>query len=266
MRWVLAPEFTRGSRTSRGSDSAPVRRALPADETGVGPETADPCILMGARYFVLDPFDEREMRLALLTALLAAPVFLLLAAPTQAGEREPDPYVLEVDFAYPNIAGDTIRLSDERFRGKVVMLDLFGTWCGPCHNQAPQLSKWYETYRDQGFEIIGIAYERSAPDQVNDRLASYIEKYGLEYEVIYAGKPSDARKLVPQLSHLLGRFPTTILVERSGALEGIEFGYNPMLDEDMEMSIERLLEHPLPIFPEETESQPPASASAESSE
>ena len=142
--------------------------------------------------------------------------------------------------------GDTISLSDERYRGKVVLVDIFGTWCGPCRRQAPALSEWYEKYREQGFEIIGIAFEHPRNRDPKTTLEKYAEKYDLSYEILMGGTIYEVKRKLPELADLLGLFPTTIMVDREGAIEGIEFGYEEIMKEDQEGSIEYLLKASVP--------------------
>ena len=54
-------------------------------------------------------------------------------------------------------------LDDDRFHGKVVLVNIFGSWCPNCNDEAPLLAGWYRRYRDRGLEIVGLAYEFSGP-------------------------------------------------------------------------------------------------------
>jgi peroxiredoxin len=63
-------------------------------------------------------------------------------------------------FTFPDVDGKPVSLSDERFRGKVVLVTLGGTWCPNCHDEAQFLLPFYREHRDQGFEIIALMFER----------------------------------------------------------------------------------------------------------
>ena len=62
------------------------------------------------------------------------------------------------EIALPTPEGDTLRLSD--FRGKIVLIDFWASWCGPCRRENPHVKKLYEKYKDQGFEILGVSLDR----------------------------------------------------------------------------------------------------------
>lgn len=183
------------------------------------------------------------------TALLLVFALLLFSSDAMSGEESSE-YNPEFDFAFVNLEGDTVRSSDERFHGKVVMLDIFGTWCGPCRRMAPDLQEWYEKYNEQGFEIIGLAYERQGGKKAYEALEKYKKEFGLEYEIVLAGPVGSVVSHFPELKDILGFYPTTVLLDRSGAMEGIEIGYEPFLKEDVESSIRILLKHEWPPSPE----------------
>lgn len=62
-----------------------------------------------------------------------------------------------MDIALPSVNGDTIRLSS--FKGKVVLIDFWASWCGPCRTSNRQLAKLYSKYKDKGFEIYGVSFD-----------------------------------------------------------------------------------------------------------
>jgi thiol-disulfide isomerase/thioredoxin len=154
--------------------------------------------------------------------------------------------VPELIFSFPNLEGDSVSLSDERYRGKVVLIDIMGTWCGPCRRQAPTLQKFYEKYRDQGFEVLGVAFERSSKEGHAALVSAYAEKYGLEYQILLGGTQGEVKRQFPSLKDVVGLFPTTIFVDREGKVEGVEIGYEPWMDKDLEWNIQYLLKTPVP--------------------
>ena len=78
------------------------------------------------------------------------------------------------DIRLPNPEGDTLSLSD--FRGKVLLVDFWASWCGPCRRENPHVKKLYEKYKDQGFEILGVSLDRTKSSWV-----AAIEKDGLPW-------------------------------------------------------------------------------------
>ena len=69
------------------------------------------------------------------------------------------------DFSLPELNGNSLRLSD--YRGKVVLLDFWATWCDPCREETPHLVELQDKYRDQGLQIIGVSMDDS-PEPVRD--------------------------------------------------------------------------------------------------
>ena len=122
--------------------------------------------------------------------------------------------------------------TDARFRGKVVIVDIFGTWCPTCHDAAPTLVDLYRRYHDSGLEIVGLAYEVTGDSAVDgELLRRYREKYGIEFPLLLAGvndgdSPSATQ---PQLSGPIA-FPTTVFIDRTGAVRRVHAGfYGPAL-------------------------------------
>lgn len=160
------------------------------------------------------------------------------------------------DFAFPNLDGEEVSIHDPRFAGKVVVVNIFGSWCPNCNDEAPLLGRWYEEYRDQGFEIIGLAYELTGDAERDARqVRRFAERYNLEYPMLLAGTSDKgkASKTLPALSSILA-FPTTVILDRRGTVRSIHSGFSgpgtgehyQRLVEKMEGLIEQLLEEPAP--------------------
>lgn len=164
-----------------------------------------------------------------------------LADPDNAALPEP-----ELSFSFPNSEGDSVSLSDERYRGKVVLIDIMGTWCGPCRRQAPTLQRFYDKYRDQGFEVLGVAFERGSRKDHAAAVEAYAEQYGLEYPILLGGTQGEVKRKFPELRDVVGLFPTTVFVDREGQVEGVEIGYESWMDKDLEWNIRYLLKAPIP--------------------
>ena len=130
-------------------------------------------------------------------------------------------------FSFPDLDGKTVSSTDERFRHKVVIVTITGSWCPNCHDEAPVLNDLYGRYRAQGLEVVGLSFEYTG-DEARDReqVRIFARRHGLRYPMLLAGTTDEGeveRKL-PQLANF-GAFPTTIFVGRDGLVKKIHAGF-----------------------------------------
>lgn len=133
-----------------------------------------------------------------------------------------------VSFNFPNVDGANISLNDDRYKGKVVILQIFGTWCPNCMDETAFLAPWYRENKDRGVEVIGLAYERK--DNLNyarERIKKMMTKMDVPYEVLIAGTNDKevASRSLPMLNAVLA-FPTTIFIGKDGKVKKIHTGFN----------------------------------------
>ena len=130
-------------------------------------------------------------------------------------------------FTFPDLEGAPVSLADERFRGKVVLVNIFGSWCPNCNDKAPLLAEWHRRYRDRGLEIVGLAYELTGdPERDGRQVRRFAERHGIEFPLLLAGTSdkSAAAETLPDLSAVVA-FPTTIFVGRDGRARSIHTGF-----------------------------------------
>lgn len=133
-----------------------------------------------------------------------------------------------LNFSLPDVNGKKISLTDEKFKNKVVILTITGTWCPNCVDEATFLAPWYKANRKRGVEIVGIHYERQLdPAYVRTALSRFREKFGIEYDQVIAGKPDKqlVAESLPALKNFLS-FPTTIIINKKGEVVQIHTGYS----------------------------------------
>lgn len=157
----------------------------------------------------------------------------------------------KLHFSFPDLDGRPLSLDDPRFTGKVVLVNLFGSWCPNCADEAPLLAAWHRRYRDRGLEIVGLAYEYTGdPERDREFVARYRDRHGIEYPLALAGTSDKAQAstTLPDLSAVLA-FPTTIFIGRDGTVRHIHSGFaGPGTGEhyaalvaELEAEIEKLL-------------------------
>ena len=156
-------------------------------------------------------------------------------------------------FSFPDLTGQIVTNADARFRGKVLLVNISGSWCPNCHDEAPFLASLYRTYQPKGFEIVTLSFEEG--DQLTNptRLRAFIAQYGIGYTVLVAGEPAQLAEKVPQAVNL-NAFPTSFLVGRDGRVRGVHAGFpSPgsgdfytKAERDVTSEVERLLAEPAP--------------------
>jgi thiol-disulfide isomerase/thioredoxin len=127
-------------------------------------------------------------------------------------------------FSFPDLQGRIISDRDTRFHGKVVLVNITGSWCPNCHDEAPFLEALYEKYHEQGLEIVALDFE--PPEQLNDlsRLRAFIQRYRIEYTYLIAGEPSQLNEKIPQAENL-NAWPTTFFIGRDGLVHDVHTGF-----------------------------------------
>ncbi|HEU4830073.1 MAG TPA: TlpA disulfide reductase family protein [Gemmatimonadales bacterium] len=130
-------------------------------------------------------------------------------------------------FAFPDLEGRMVTQDDPRFHGKVVIVDVFGTWCSTCHYAAPILQSFQREYGPRGLAVVGLAYEVTGDTAVDGVLVRrYREKFGLTFPLLLAGIGT-AEMAAPTLPQLNGftAFPTTIFLRRDGRVHRVHAGF-----------------------------------------
>jgi thiol-disulfide isomerase/thioredoxin len=127
-------------------------------------------------------------------------------------------------FSFPDLTGRIVSNTDPKFRGKVVIVSISGSWCPNCHDEAPFLGELYKKYRGQGLEIVSLSFEEAEQLKNPVRLRAFIKKYGIEYTVLVPGEPKELGDKVAQGVNL-SSFPTTFFVGRDGRVRSVHAGF-----------------------------------------
>jgi cytochrome c biogenesis protein CcmG/thiol:disulfide interchange protein DsbE len=124
------------------------------------------------------------------------------------------------DFSLSDLSGRVISL--KQYRGNVVILDFWATWCMPCRVSIPELGKLHEKYRDKGLVVLGISMD-DREQFTNEHLRAFRDKFGITYKILryninvirdYFGEGSIA-------------IPTMFLIDRKGKIREKIVGFRP---------------------------------------
>ena len=149
-------------------------------------------------------------------------------------------------FSFKDVNGRQV--SQDDFKGKVVLAVVTGTWCPNCHDEAKYLVQLDKQYRDKGLAIVALDFEE--PEQLAglQRAHAFIKQYGVKYPYLIAGAPAEMWEKVPQLNHL-DTWPATVFVGRDGKVRAVHSGFaseasgefHTQLKADFTTRIEQLL-------------------------
>ncbi len=151
-------------------------------------------------------------------------------------------------YSFPDIHGKTVSNNDPRFKGKVVIAVVTGTWCPNCHDEARYLVQLYEKYHDKGVEIVALDFEE--PDQQISlkRVNAFIAQYKVPYLYLIAGSPDEMWDKIPQAVNL-STWPATFFIGRDGRVKAVHSGFaapasgvfNTELKEEFTSTVDHLL-------------------------
>jgi peroxiredoxin len=144
-----------------------------------------------------------------------------LAASSLEGQVAPD-------FVLRSATGENLRLSE--YRGDVVLINFWATWCGPCRQEMPLLDDLYGRYQRVGFNLLGVNI-----DEDSRRAMQMVQELGVNFPVLF-----DENKEVSKL-YEVAAMPMTILVDREGIVRHVHHGYKPGYEEKYLTEIRSLL-------------------------
>ena len=145
----------------------------------------------------------RSLAVLLLGTIAAASI----AASNMEGQPAPD-------FALKSATGENLRLSE--YRGDIVMINFWATWCGPCRQEMPLLDELYGRYQRVGFRLLGVNIDDDA-----GRAMQMVDELGVGFPVLF-----DSRKEVSKL-YDVEAMPVTLLLDREGTIRHVHHGYKP---------------------------------------
>ncbi len=130
-------------------------------------------------------------------------------------------------FSGTDFDGKTISFEDPRFKNKVIVIEITGSWCPNCYDEAPVLKDLYARYKAQGLEILGLSFEYTGePKRDLEQVKIFAKKHDISYLMLLGGSTEndDVQKKLPQLENF-GAFPTTIFIGRDGLVKKFHAGF-----------------------------------------
>ena len=132
-----------------------------------------------------------------------------------ARPNRPPGSTLAPDFTLATTTGELVSMSD--LRGKVILLNFWGTWCGPCRMELPDFVKLYDKYNKDGLEIVGITIRRG--ESIKD-VAKFQDQWGLNYLLLNDINGNEVSEVTMAYSQAIGQMingiPTTLVIDREG--------------------------------------------------
>ncbi|MEK8032194.1 redoxin family protein [Ideonella sp. DXS29W] len=132
------------------------------------------------------------------------------------------------DFTLKTLEGPNLRLQEQR--GKVVLLNFWATWCGPCREEMPQLNKLFEKYRPLGFTLLGVNIDEDPRNAAN-----VATQLGVKFPVLL-----DTDKRISKL-YQLSTMPSTVMIDRDGRVRYVNRGYKSGTELEYDQQIRALL-------------------------
>lgn len=130
--------------------------------------------------------------------------------------------------AFPEPNGTVVSLEDPRFKNKVTIVQLLGSWCPNCMDETNFLSPWYKKNKQRGVEILGLAFERSADMVVSGpKIERMKQRFKIDYPIVLAGTNDKAlaSKVLTDLNAVVA-FPTTLFIDKKGQVRHIHTGFS----------------------------------------
>ena len=133
-------------------------------------------------------------------------------------------------FAFEDLDGNRISIKDEKFKNKVVVVQVLGTWCPNCLDETNFLVPYYEKNKSRGVEVVALAYEYSADKERSlSNLKKLRDRLKVNYPVLWTGvsvaDPELTEKTIPQLNKIM-LFPSTIFIGKNGKIMQVDTDFN----------------------------------------
>lgn len=132
-----------------------------------------------------------------------------------------------IDIKLPDLNNNLVSLEEPKYKGKVVILQIMGSWCPNCMDETRLLAQLYDNYKDRGFEVIGLCFESNDFFQSKQRIEKFKNDLQAKYDFLYAGEVGKNNVLtaLPFLTDFKG-YPTTIYLDKNHSVRKIYTGFS----------------------------------------
>ena len=150
--------------------------------------------------------------------------------PKESVEMFVKPGEENLHFTFNNLEGKPVSISDERFKNKVVVVQLMGSWCPNCMDETAFLSEYYNKNKQRGIEVIALAYEYSTnPERSTKSLQKFQNRYNIQYTIlntgVTVGDSLRTEKTLPELTPIKF-FPSSVILDKKGKIRKLDTGFN----------------------------------------
>ncbi|AUD07174.1 peroxiredoxin family protein [Spirosoma pollinicola] len=133
-----------------------------------------------------------------------------------------------LNFSFPEPNGKQVSMTDPRFKNKVTIVQIMGSWCPNCMDETNFMSPWYKRNKQRGIEVVGLSFERS-PEMAESgpKIDRMKQRFKIDYPIVLAGTndKAQASKALPDLNAVVA-FPTTIFIDKKGQVRHIHTGFS----------------------------------------
>jgi thiol-disulfide isomerase/thioredoxin len=133
-------------------------------------------------------------------------------------------------FAFPNAKGELVSIDDEAFKDKVIVVQIMGTWCPNCLDESKYYTEFYNSLKNEDFEIIALAFEYAKTEErAFKNIKRLKDRLGIPYPILLAqygsSSKTEANDKLPMLNQVLS-YPTSIFIDKQGKVRKIHTGFN----------------------------------------
>ncbi len=129
-------------------------------------------------------------------------------------------------FTLPDVDSNIVSLSDERFKNKVIVIQILGSWCPNCLDESAFLAPYYDNNSQKGFEIIGLSFEKTDDfNRASGNVKRFRDRLKINYTLLIAANRDKIKSVLPGLENFAG-FPTTIFLDKNHRVRKVHAGFS----------------------------------------